>query len=106
MVPYASLIGEKFLLMYDNARPHATRIVDEFLHDIGLNRMVWPARSPDINFIEHGWGMLGKRVRSRLNVLNKEWNSIDQTDIQNLIERLNRLMVTVIQSREGNIRYY
>ncbi|KAJ4427200.1 hypothetical protein ANN_24817 [Periplaneta americana] len=67
----------------DCARPHATRIVDELLHDV-----------------EHVWGLLGKRVRSRLtphsnlqqlrNVLNKEWNSIDQTNIQKLIERLNR----------------
>ncbi|KAJ4451789.1 hypothetical protein ANN_03261 [Periplaneta americana] len=51
----------------------------------------------------------GKQVRSRRtppsdleqlrNVVSKEWNRIDQTDIQNLIEGLNRRMVTVIQSR-------
>ncbi|KAJ4439986.1 hypothetical protein ANN_08117 [Periplaneta americana] len=28
--------------------------------------MVWPARSPDVNPIEHVWRLLGKRVRSRL----------------------------------------
>ncbi|KAJ4437460.1 hypothetical protein ANN_17604 [Periplaneta americana] len=125
-VPYAPLIGEKFLLMHDNARPHATRIVDEFLHDVGLNRiawparsrdinpiehvwvlhdvglnrMAWPARSPDIFPIEHVWGLLGKRGRSRptpysnlqhlRNFLINEWNRIDPTDIQNLIEGLNR----------------
>ncbi|KAJ4433220.1 hypothetical protein ANN_15478 [Periplaneta americana] len=82
--------------MHHNACPHATRIVDEFLYDVGLNRMAWPARSPDINLIEHVWGLLGKQVRSRLsphsnvqqlrNILNKEWNRIHQTDIQNLIE--------------------
>ncbi|KAJ4437701.1 hypothetical protein ANN_17846 [Periplaneta americana] len=78
--------------------------------------MTWPARSPDINPIEHVWVMLGKRVRGRLtphsnlqqlrNVLSKEWNRIDQTDIQNLIEGFNRRMVTAIQSRGGQTALY
>ncbi|KAJ4447705.1 hypothetical protein ANN_09713 [Periplaneta americana] len=41
--------------MHGNACPHATIIVDEFLHDVGLNRMTWPARNPDINPIELVW---------------------------------------------------
>ena len=108
MASYALLFG-------DIARPHVARIVDEFLYDVGLNRMAWPARSPDINSIEHMWNMLVKRVGSRLrphsnleqhrNILSKELNSIDETVTQNLIEGLNRRMVAVIQSRGGNTRY-
>ncbi|KAJ4430809.1 hypothetical protein ANN_19400 [Periplaneta americana] len=66
--------------------------------------MAWPARSPDINPIEHVWGLLGKQVRSRSNlqqlrnVLSKEWNRIDQTDIQNLIEGLNRRMFPIMKT--------
>ncbi|GFS78715.1 transposable element Tcb2 transposase [Trichonephila clavipes] len=43
--PYAAAIGNYFILMDDNARPHRARIVEEYLEDHGLERMEWPARS-------------------------------------------------------------
>ncbi|GFV85182.1 uncharacterized protein TNCV_4172351 [Trichonephila clavipes] len=46
--PYAAAIGNDFILMDDNARPQRARIV-EYLEDHGLERMEWPARSPDLN---------------------------------------------------------
>ncbi|GFV37497.1 transposable element Tcb2 transposase [Trichonephila clavipes] len=47
--PYATAIGNDFILMDDNARPHRAGIVEEYLEDHGLERMEWPARSPDLN---------------------------------------------------------
>ncbi|GFY16541.1 transposable element Tcb2 transposase [Trichonephila clavipes] len=41
--PYAAAIGNDFILMDDNARPHRARIVEEGLEDHGLERMEWPA---------------------------------------------------------------
>ncbi|GFX90208.1 hypothetical protein TNCV_2449831 [Trichonephila clavipes] len=34
--------------MDDNARPHLAVIVEEYLKGLGLERMEWPARSPDL----------------------------------------------------------
>ncbi|GFV97136.1 DDE_3 domain-containing protein [Trichonephila clavipes] len=59
--PYAAAIGNDFILMDDNARPHRARIVEEYLVDHGLERMEWPARSPDLP-IEHFLGLSWQRL--------------------------------------------
>ncbi|GFU74381.1 transposable element Tcb2 transposase [Trichonephila clavipes] len=60
VVPYAAAIGDDFILMYDNCRPHRANLVEDFLFEEEIVRMEWPASSPDMNSIEQtvcdvGW---------------------------------------------------
>jgi len=113
VIPYAEFVGENFILMQDNARPHVARVVTEYLNETNIQRFEWPPRSPDLNAIEHVWDMLGKRVRNRhtenlpdlRTALIEEWQNIPQQDIQNCVISMPRRMAEVIRARGGNTRY-
>ncbi|GFW96515.1 transposable element Tcb2 transposase [Trichonephila clavipes] len=60
--PYSGTIGNGFILKDDNARPHRAVIFAEYLEGLGLDRLEWPARSTDLNPIQHLWDYLGTQV--------------------------------------------
>ncbi|GFT67873.1 transposable element Tcb2 transposase [Trichonephila clavipes] len=112
--PYAAAIGNDFILMDDNARPHRARIVEEYLEDHGLERMEWPARSPDLNPIEHLWDYLGRgccfKFSSRsLHELKQGllcvWFSLPIPVSDNLINSMGNRCRQCIQDRGGHIPY-
>ena len=115
MRPFAGAIGPDFVLMDDNARPHRARIVRDYLEDETIERMDWPAVSPDLNPIEHIWDQLQTRI-SRLdnpprtigdlaNALIREWQNIPLQNIRHLIQSMQRRCRAVINARGGHTRY-
>ncbi|GFV22829.1 transposable element Tcb2 transposase [Trichonephila clavipes] len=54
---FRGAVGDKFVFMDDNATCHRTLAVQDCLDSEGIQRLVWPARSPDLNPIEN-CGML------------------------------------------------
>ncbi|KAI3373689.1 hypothetical protein L3Q82_021965 [Scortum barcoo] len=51
--------------MQDNARPHVAGVCQQFLQDEGIDAMDWPARSPDLNPIEHIWDIMSRSIHQR-----------------------------------------
>ncbi|GFW85023.1 transposable element Tcb2 transposase [Trichonephila clavipes] len=51
--------------MDDNAPCHRTVAEEQLLESEDIERMDWPARSPDLNPIEHVWVFLGRRLAAR-----------------------------------------
>ena len=113
--PYAGAIGPDFIFMDDNARPHRACVVNEYLQNETIERMEWPACSPDLNPIEHAWDMLQSDVAVRpvqprsleelQQALIQEWTNLDQNRLARLIQSMRRCCLAVINARGGHNRY-
>ncbi|CAH2233909.1 jg14667 [Pararge aegeria aegeria] len=85
-----------------------------YLNDMNITVMEWPARSPDMNPIEHVWDLLKRKVKSSIpataNVgelriaLVEEWRRLSQETIDNIILSMPRRVETLIRARGGNSR--
>lgn len=51
-------MGQDFMVMHDNARPHTARVVTQWLQQHNVTNLDWPAQSPHFNLIELAWGIL------------------------------------------------
>ncbi|GFT46441.1 transposable element Tcb2 transposase [Trichonephila clavipes] len=115
VIHYAGAIGDSFVFQDDNARPHRARLVENMLEAETIQRMEWPACSPDLNPIEHVWDILGRRIAARpwppatvrdLEIaLLEEWNSIPQSLIDNLIASMANMCAAVLAVRGNHTPY-
>ena len=113
--PYAGAVGENFILMDDNARAHTASITNQYLEQATIVRMELPARSPDLNPIEHAWDMLQTAVSScpvqpasvqeLRQALLEEWDQIPQCKIRRLISSMRRHCQAVIEAQGHHTRY-
>uniref|UniRef100_A0A674BZP5 Transposase Tc1-like domain-containing protein n=1 Tax=Salmo trutta TaxID=8032 RepID=A0A674BZP5_SALTR len=113
--PYAGVVGPGFLLMQDNARPHVAGVSQQFLQEEGIDAMDWPARSPDLNPIEHIWDIMSRSihqchvapqtVQELADALVQVWEEIPQETIRHLIRSMPRRCREVIQARGGHTHY-
>ncbi|GFU69504.1 transposable element Tcb2 transposase [Trichonephila clavipes] len=119
LLPYVRLfrgaMGLQFLFMDDNAPCHRTLAAEQLLESEDIERMHWPARSPDLNPIEHVWDFLGRRLAARTLppvtirelrlALQDEWAEMPQQLIDTLIRSMGRRCETCLAVRGDHIPY-
>ena len=57
-------LAGQFVFQDDNAPAHRARTINTFLQNQGVQRLPWPAYSPDINPIENIWGEMTRRINA------------------------------------------
>ncbi|GFT13263.1 transposable element Tcb2 transposase [Trichonephila clavipes] len=115
VVPYAAAIGDDFILMDENSRPHRANLVEDSLFEEGIVGMEWSACSPNMNRIEHVWDALGRRVAGRQpppqtlqeleRALLEEWDRIPQLVINSINDSMPQRCSTLLAVRGNHTPY-
>ena len=102
-------------LQQDNATSHTAHSVCDFLQDRNVSVLPWPAKSLDLNPIEHVWDLLDRRVRARAipprnvwelaGALLEEWGDISQQELAYLVQSMRRRCTAVLNVAGGHTRY-
>ncbi|GFW13113.1 transposable element Tcb2 transposase [Trichonephila clavipes] len=112
---FRGAVGDKFVFMDDNATCHRTLAVQDCLDSEGIQRLVWPARSPDLNPIENMWDALGRQVAGRnypptnkntlIRALTEEWDKLPQQLLDNVVQSMVRRVEYCITLHGEHIPY-
>ena len=102
-------------MIQDNTTCHVARQTLNMLHINNINVIPFPAKSPDLNPIEHVWDLLKRRVRALPQALNlgelernvlDTWQHLEQQDFRNIILSMRSRCdaVTLLSPLIGDIR--
>ena len=107
--------SEDVIFQQDNNPKHKSKKAMSWLKDSGLEVMVWPPQSADLNPIEHLWHYLKRKmgeyetqpksIQELWERVQDEWNKIPTSVCQNLIESMPRRIEAVLKAKGGYTKY-
>jgi len=113
MIPSLRALGRRTLFQHDNDPKHAARATTAFLERKKVKVLDWPSMSPDLNPIEHLWGVLKRKVEASQpknitdlkRLIQQQWRDTDGTICANLVESMPRRVRAVFQNDGGHTKY-
>ena len=114
MLPFArSKMPAGWIFQQDNDPKHKSRATQKWFKEQKVKVLPWPSQSPDANPIEHLWDELERRTRpyparnadEKFQILQREWQKIDQATIDRLLSSMPNRCREVILSKGFASRY-
>ena len=108
------ICGKGYILMRDNAPSHICEKTIEFIKRAKINEWKeWPAYSPDLNPIEHVWGLIKSQpMKKEINKkseliieIKNAYNEIDDEAISNMIESFPSRVAECIENEGDRVPY-
>ena len=105
---------DEYVLMEDGAPVHKTNLPKNWLDQIGLTKLEWPANSPDLNPIENLWFICKSRVQvherstnqiEHFKLIERVWNEIPQEKISSMIDTMPNRIRAVIETKGLHTRW-
>jgi len=116
LLPYLNNLGiENHIFQDDNAPCHASNKTKKWKEDNSIERLPWPAQSPDLNPIENLWNELEKRIRNHrpmpknknefFAALQTEWYKIDKSKLIQLVKSMRYRVAEAIRNKGHPTKY-
>ncbi|KAG2464611.1 TCB1 transposase, partial [Polypterus senegalus] len=113
MLPSLRALGRHALFQHGNDPKHTSKATVAFLKKNRVKVIEWPSMSPDLNPIEHLWGILKRQVehhspssiQALKEVILEEWKKIDVAICRQLVHSMPRTLGAVLKNHGGHTKY-
>ena len=113
MIPSLQKLGCMAMFLHDNDPEHSSKTTTAILKRLRVKGMDWPRMSPDLNPIEHLWGILKWKVevhivsniRQLRDAIMEEWKSIPVATCEALVNSMPRRVKAVLDNDGGHTKY-
>ncbi len=112
-VTYWSRAWPQVVFQHNNPK-HTSKTTTALLKKLRVKVMDWPSMSPDLNPIEHLWGILKRKVEERKvsnihqlrDVVMEEWKRTPVAICEALVNSMPKRVKAVLENNDGHTKYW
>ncbi len=114
MIPSLRRLGRRAGFQHDNNPKHTSKMTTVLLKKLRVKVMDWPSMSPELNPIEHLWGILKWKVAKHkvsnihqlCNVVMKEWKRTPVATCEALVNSMPKRVQALLENNGGHTKYW